>query len=404
MIFWGCQPQPRVPENLKSDENLTKVSNVLALADMNAVGFEWDRVTDPHVAGFLIYRGEPGGKLDRVGAVGNRFSTHYVDTQNLLPGRDYLYRISLYTVDGRESIPSANVAVKTRPLPPAISFVQSVPGLPRMSKIIFRPHPDERITGYVFERRTAKAPQWRTIGKLQGRLHAEFFDTGLEDGMEYEYRIIAHTHDGLQTEPSDIVITVTKPLPPAPANLNATQDKPKSITLSWERLSNDDNGTYRLYASRYEKLGYSAIADIKKANAATEKLNEDGAVRYYKISYIDKDGLESLLPEAAVRGQTLAKPAAPRIVKLVYENKKITLDWEAGDARNQTFTVRRVTVAGLIAKDEKVFKAQKQLSLTDSQVKPGITYQYTIEGIDEHGIASHPSDSARITIDASGTR
>lgn len=404
MIFWGCQPQPKVPENLKTDENLTVVSNVLAIAEINSVGFEWDRVTDPHVAGFLIYRGEPGNKLDRIGAVGNRFATHYVDTKNLLPGRDYLYRISLYTVDGRESVPSDNVTVKTRPLPPPVSFVQSVPGLPRMSKIIFRPHPNERIGGYIFERRTAKAPQWRVVGKLEGRLHAEFFDTGLEDNTEYEYRVIARTFDGLETEPSDIVITVTKPLPPAPTGLTATTDQPKTITLTWNRLNADENGSYRLYASRYEKIGYSVIATLKNTNGATEKLSEDGAVRFYKLSYMDKDGLESLLPDTPVRGQTLGRPEAPRITKLAYENGRIALEWEAGDARNQRFTVRRVTVSGLISKDEKLFAVASGQKHTDTQAQPGVTYQYAVEGIDAHGIASRPSDSARITIDATGTR
>ena len=404
IIFWGCQPQPRVPENLKPDENLTVVSNVLALADMNAVGFEWDRVTDPHVAGFLIYRGEPGNKLDRVGAVGNRYATHYVDAQNLLPGRDYLYRISLYTADGRESIPTKNVAVKTRPLPPPVSFVQSVPGLPRMSKIIFRPHPDDRVNGYLFERRTAKQPEWKNVGKLEGRLHAEFFDTGLEDNMEYEYRVIARTSAGLLTAPSDIVITATKPLPPAPAGLSATTDLPKSIKLNWNRLPNDQNGSYRLYSSRYEKLGYSVIATLKNVASATEKLPEDGATRFYKLSYVDKDGLESLLPDAPVRGQTLERPEAPRITKLAYENGRVTLQWEAADKRSERFTVRRVTVAGLITKDEKQFSAKGALSYTDTTAKPGLSYQYTVEAIDTHGIVSQPSDSARITIDATGTR
>lgn len=399
-LFLGCAKSPNVPENLVSDKNLPVLSDIAHISDINSVGFEWESIKNPSVMGFLIYRGKPNEKLDRVGAVDNRFATHYIDNAGLEANTDYIYRFSLYTKDGRESVPSNNVAVRTKPLPEPVSFIETVPNLPRMSKIIFRPHPSERIDGYIIERRVAGEEKWQVAGKLNGRLHAEFFDANLKDHTEYNYRVIAKTHDGLQLLPSDIVISITKALPVGVQNLIATNDLPKQIEIKWDKHPNDGNGSYNLYSSSYEKIGYNLVGNFK-TNGAVEKLAEDGAVRYYKVSFLDSDSLESELPANAVKGATLGKPNPPKITKIAYENGKVTLAWESADQRNTQFVIKRVTVAGIIKKDEKRSKSQ-QLVFEDKDAKAGVTYQYTVIGIDQNAIESNESESARITIDSSG--
>lgn len=403
-MLLGCAAtSPKVPENLTVDKSLPMLTGVEHISDINSVAFEWSNVKDPTIAGYIIYRGVPNNKLDRIAVVDNRFSTHFVDTKDLEPNQNYIYRFSLYTADGRESEATNNIAVKTKPMPEPVSFIVSVPNLPRMSKIIFRPHPSERIAGYIIERRESKDSGWKKVGELKGRLNAEFFDKDLKDNTEYEYRVIAKTHDGLLTAPSAIVITVTKPLPPMIANLNATSNLPKRIEIKWDRVANDQNGSYNLYASSYEKFGFSLLSNLK-TNGVVEKMDSDGTTRYYKVTYIDADGLESPLQEKAVQGSTLGKPNAPQITKIAYENGRINLAWQNSDLRNIRFIVKKSTVSGVLKRDQKTFEIKGgESAFVDNDAKAGVTYQYTVTGVDSNGIESIESESARVTVDSSGT-
>jgi fibronectin type 3 domain-containing protein len=399
MLFWGCA-EP-IPSDLTRDVSLKAPNEPRVLIDMNTVAFEWDRLDDPIVEGYILYRGQPEENLSRIGGVPNRFASHYTDTDSLTPETVYIYRLSYYTIDGRESPPSPNVRAQTLPTPSPVSFIRSVPGLPRMGKLVFRPHPSERISHYTIQRRDQRDRQWREVGRLQGRLHAEFIDYDLADDMEYEYRIIAHTHDGLSTAPSDIVITATRPLPPAPQGLSATRDLPRSIQLNWQRLDGDEPGHYRLYASNHPGRGFNKIAELEAVSGATETLERDGQKRYYKITFVDRDGLESPLPQQAIEGQSLPKPQPPRLTGLTHEDGGVSIRWESRDARNERFEVVRHRVSGPLLRDETRFKSDAS-PLLDRSVEPGVTYQYEVLGIDTHGIRSEPSGVMRTTIEDSG--
>jgi fibronectin type 3 domain-containing protein len=294
-----------VPSDLIRDEKLAVVVSVLPMSDRNAIALEWEAIDDPNITAFLIYRGEPGLNLTRIGVTMNRFTTHYLDTTQLQDAYQYVYRVSYFTKDGRESVASANIAASTLNKLEPISWIQGVSRLPRMGKIIFRPHQNERVNGYIIERRDKQHPEWKTAGTLRGRLHAEFIDVGLEDNTEYEYRVIARSFDGLKSEPSAIVITATKQLPKAVTALTASVDRRGVIMLKWRRLPNDSAGFYRIYASDSQTRGFDAIAELKATNSAKETIDKDGTVRFYKITYVDEDGLESPISDKAVQGATL---------------------------------------------------------------------------------------------------
>ncbi|MDR2033445.1 MAG: hypothetical protein LBP89_02300 [Helicobacteraceae bacterium] len=304
-IFLGCNPQPKVPDTLKTDPKLKAIARLDVMPDRSAIGLEWEGLDDYNIAGYLIYRAAPNAKLTRIGATANRFSNHYID-DDIEQDRQYIYSVSYYTKDGRESRQFV-IPASTLPLPEPVSWVSSGNILPRKAKIIFRPHSNERINGYIIERRDKKQTTWRVVGKLEGRLHAEYIDENLDDGAEYEYRIIAVSFDDLKSRPSEIVITATKPLPPQVTGLSASTGLRGKIELKWRRVKDDAGGTYRIYASNSADGGFSQIAELT-ANLATETINADGAERFYKITFVDYDGLESPLSAKAVRGATLPPP------------------------------------------------------------------------------------------------
>jgi fibronectin type 3 domain-containing protein len=281
------------------------------LSDRTAIGLEWEGVDDPNIVGYIVYRGETGSPLVRVGATRNRFSNHFLDVSDIKQGRQYIYAVSYFVKDGRESAKSAAIAAATLPQPEPISWLASGNVLPRKAKVIFRPHSNERISGYVIERRDDKRGEWRVVDRLEGRLHAEFIDQDLADGAEYEYRIISVSFDNLRSRPSDAIVAATKPLPPIVTGLTATTRLRGKIDLKWNRAREDARGAYRIYASNSADGGFSSIAEVKPTSAASESIAQEGADRFYKITFVDPDGLESPLQQRAVRGATPA-PIAPK--------------------------------------------------------------------------------------------
>ncbi|MDR2639469.1 MAG: hypothetical protein LBC09_06520 [Helicobacteraceae bacterium] len=313
-LLLGCVPQPTIPTTLKTDSKLKAPPRLEALSDRTAIGLEWEGADDPNIVGYIVYRGETGAPLVRAGGTYNRFSNHFLDDGDIKQGKQYIYAVSYYTKDGRESPKSPAIAASTLPLPEPISWLASGNILPRKAKVIFRPHSNERINGYIFERRDGKRSDWRVVGKLNGRLHAEFIDENLADGAEYEYRVVSVSFDDLRSRPSEAIITATKPLPPIVTGISATTRIRGKIDIKWNRVKEDANGVYRLYASSSADGGFSPIAELKPVSSASETIEQEGAERFYKVTFVDPDGLESPLQQKAVRGATPAplQPNAPK--------------------------------------------------------------------------------------------
>ncbi|MDR0665544.1 MAG: hypothetical protein LBF86_08525 [Helicobacteraceae bacterium] len=310
-LLLGCVRQPTIPSDLKLDLKLKGPPRLEALSDRTAIGLEWEGIDDYNVAGYIVYRGEGGSPFTRVGSASNRFSNHFLDDNDIKQGRSYIYAVSYYTRDGRESVKSAAIAASALPIPEPISWLASGNILPRKAKVIFRPHSNERISSYIIERRDSRRGEWRVVGKLQGRLHAEFIDENLADGAEYEYRVVSVSFDELRSRPSEAIVTATKPLPPVLTGVSASTKIRGKIEVKWNRAKEDAGGVYRVYASNSENGGFSVVAEIKPTSSASETIEKEGTIRFYKVTFVDPDGLESPLQRKAIRGATPAPIAPP---------------------------------------------------------------------------------------------
>jgi len=188
----------------KTDPTLKTLTKVRALPVQSAVGFEWDKIEDYRVHGVNIYRTTPNTgdmKFDRVGSVGNRYATHFVDT-HVDPNKTYLYTFTTYSL-GRESKHGSVLKVQTRPPLNGVAFVQAYKVAPRVVKLLWAPHANKSINRYVIERSTNGAP-WKYLTQIDGQLVAEYIDTFVQPGNSYNYRIIAKSYNNILTRPSQI--------------------------------------------------------------------------------------------------------------------------------------------------------------------------------------------------------
>ncbi|RXJ77942.1 hypothetical protein CRV03_02930 [Arcobacter sp. F155] len=393
LLLSGCSlknfdnTKPKINETLEVVDS----ASIRTLPDINAIAFEWRKVDDPRVTGYHFYRAnlqKDGAKLKLIDTVENRYTTHYVD-EDVEPSTKYVYKISSATATEFESRTTNDYVVSTLPLMEGVSFIQAISNLPRQIKIVWRPHNSERIESYEVQRKTPATSKWEEIETLDGRLQAEYIDLNLEDNVVYHYRVIGKTFDGLETMPSALVKAQTKPLPAGILSLKATTNLPRKIALTWEPSKSNDVVKYNVYRSTDDQRGFDVI---KTVNAKTlnyeDFVNEDGKVYFYKVSSIDKDGLESNLNVNSVMGVTLNKLRKPVMTLAQIQGAKAILNWQAGDDRAVSYTVYKTIKEGFFKDKTIKYQDITALRFEDKDIVRGVQYSYAIQAVDKNGIHS----------------
>ena len=156
LTFSGCSSDIKGLTVYGKDPTLPSLGTVRTLPMMSSVGFEWDTIKDERVRGINVYRKLPDAKdpeereFHRVGSIGNRYATHFVDT-HVKPDRRYVYKFTtLYF--GKESSPGTIVEVETKPTFAPVSFLKAYKVGPTAVKLLWRPHPSDKINAYIIER------------------------------------------------------------------------------------------------------------------------------------------------------------------------------------------------------------------------------------------------------------
>ena len=394
MMLSGCglQPQPSKP---KIDLSLPTVTKIRTLSDIKSIALEWSPVYDERVQGYYLYRGK-GSKLKRIAKIEDRYSSHYLDT-DLTPDTIYEYRLSTYDKMGKESKASPVAKAKTLPIPESVSFLEAIDHLPREVKLIWRPHPFQRVEWYIIERSEPANEKWQQRATLKGRLNAEYIDKDLKDNHIYYYRVRVKTCDGILSKPSKTVKANTKPRPSIVRGLTATKNLPKKIIVRWQPNPEPDIDHYNVYKSIFE-IGPYIVAAKTKRTEYVDLIDEDGAKRYYKVTAVDSDGLESFKQDVPVVGQTLPKPLPPVIDEQRFENGTLYLRWESPDGRAVKYIVKKIEKEGFLKENVYTFTNIRSTIFTDAGLKPGVKYIYTVIAVDKYGIESKPSKEIVIKV------
>ncbi|RAZ61025.1 fibronectin type III domain-containing protein [Campylobacter hyointestinalis] len=385
-LISGCAPS----SPSKVNPNLPTINSLKTISDMTQIAFEWTPINDESVNGYYLYRSNPNdnNKMGMVAKIKDRFSTHYVDT-GLAPSTEYIYDLRTYDKNGNVSNAGQGVVATTAKLIESVSFAQAIYGLPNRVKILWRPHPDARVASYLIERNDISSDKWYQIATITGRLNAEYIDDGLDPNHNYRYRIFVRTVDGITSAPSQVISAQTKALPNLVTNVSATTNLPKKITLTWDPNTNDDFSHFVVYRSSNKIFPLMKLAETT-ATEYTDLINENGAQMYYKVTAIDKDGLESPKQQNDVVGSTLTSPKAPYITDANFNGLSIYLSWNSGsDFRSVKYTILKSGPSG-----DEVLQDITSNEYSDSNIQMGGKYIYKIIGVDEYGINSDASKQA----------
>jgi len=400
LILNGCVASPTPPEELKIDSSLpmVKLTQNGLIVDMKTVAFEWTSVKDPRVQGVYVYKEsftpENGSQFEYYATIPSRFQTHYLD-KNVEPDSRYNYRFRTFSKDAH-GVESKTVPVNTLPVLSSVSWIHSITGMPRSAKIIWRPHTNERVNSYIIERKTLEEEEWKKIDTIMGRLNAEYIDAELDDNYVYIYRIRAVTFDDIVSTPSEGVKVVTKALPRAVVNIKTTNNLAKKIQISWDASTQEDFELYHVYKSKNMDGGYELIAKLHNSNSFIDNIDEDGKSYFYRVSVIDKDGLESEHEKNSIHGMTLPKPSAPGIVEAKLTKLTIELIWSKADPRARSFIVEKSETKGWFDKTSETYEGITSQHFSDKNILPNSKYLYTVYSVDKDGVKSEPSIEVKI--------
>ena len=389
--------KPKIDNTIEVVDN----SSIRSIADINAIAFEWKKVEDARVSGYNFYRantqkGEK--KLKLIKTIDNKNTTHFLD-KNVDANTKYVYKISSATNGEVESRTTQDYYVTTLANLAPISFVHTVTNLPRQIKITWRPHLSQKVNSYIIERSDPINKKWIPIKTVEGRLQAEYIDKPLGDNKVYSYRVIAKTFDGIKSSSSKIIKAKTKPLPFPVTSLKVTDDQPKAIILTWEHSKNSDITKYNIYRSSFVSFGFSKIQEVNAQTFKfTNKINEDGKKYFYKVSAIDKDGLESILDLPARLGTTLEKPEKPTITLAQIQGGKAILNWITQDDRAVSFTIYKTEKESFFKYKTTKFTNISDLRFQDENIVRGLEYKYSVQAIDKFGLISDKTDTTQLVL------
>ncbi len=393
-------PQP-APQTFDQSLEVMDASLIRTIPDMTSVAFEWGRHENTSVVGYNLYRSnlqKDGDKLVKVATIKNRFVTHYVDTK-LEPNTKYLYAMTAIKEDGKESQPSKSVMVQTQPLLESVSYIVAISNMPKQIKILWRPHQSERIKEYIIERTDNSTSKWKEIEKISGRLNVEYIDTGLGSNEIYMYRIKSITFDNIVSKPSEIARANTKPLPEDIKNLYATKDLPRRIDIRWEPSNTNDVVSYKIYVANNVDGHYSELATVSASTLNySHMVSNDGEVKFYKVSSIDKDNLESAMNLTPTMGSTLTKPTRPVITLAQIQGEKAIINWIAGDNRAKSYNIYKTTKTGFFSKKVEKIDNIQGLRFEDRDIVRGVEYQYSIQAVDEYGLHSEQTKETSLIL------
>ncbi len=402
LILSGCAGTPTPKAEPIIDESLptVKLTKNGTKSDINAIALEWGSISDPRVRGVYVFKGSLGEKetqeIAYFDTVKSRFTTHYLDTK-IKPETEYTYQFKVYSEDA-EGMMSPTTTISSLPVMDSVTWIHAVQNMPRSAKIIWRPHSNEKVNGYRIQRRTLEAKEWTDVVIVDGRLSAEYIDMELKDKFTYIYRIRALTYDRLTSNPSKEVKVVTKPLPASIENIQATKKLPRKIEITWDKSQTKDLSVYRIYRSTNIDGSYEMLSELND-NGYVDNIEEDAKVYFYKVSVVDKDGLESKYDEESAQGATLVKPMAPDLVEAKLVKEEVKISWTQSDKRVKTHVVSKRYKKSLFDEATEEFEDIKGLEFIDPEIAADKTYYYIVYSVDENGIKSEPSIEVQLKTD-----
>ncbi len=375
--------------------------NVFADPHEMGITITWDKVDDPEIGGYFIYRSlDPDSNYQKITEALLPYDTGwYVDKSATASDRVF-YRVSAVDRSGNESPQSARALSLYEnyvvPLPPQeVRVTHADNGV----KIIWRRNEEPDLQGYYVFRADSYGGELTQISPLIPPDTVTYVDTSryLSPRGEYWYLLQAVNHTGLTSH-------FSVPIAISPSG----SEQPEPVLAFWGYYDNgaarlfwrtsDDNmvAGYNIYRTgQSDSLNWINLTANPLARMVSEF--KDTTIspnsRYsYRITSINHDGTESGRSHTVEFGTFETVAPAPGGLRVTSANNQPQLLWDQPQlAEISGYRVyrRQDNTETTLLTAQPVATASAQF--TDTSAKRGVKYYYSIASVDTWGRESERS-------------
>ena len=326
----------------------------------------------------------------------------FTDT-GLLDLETYHYKISGVMKNGLTGQPAGPFEITTAGPPPMVEEFAAQSEIIREVPLTWIPLRDPHLKGYrIFRRRgTGKWTEVKTLNKPVASSHT---DTRLDDGVTYEYRIIAFNKANVEGPPSKT--TATTKWPPSPVSrLQAGSHQPRQVPLTWEPVLEAEVKDYVIYRAGGESGPWKEIAKVAGRESGdyldrgtggfwrSGATLKDRTEYFYKIRVRNVVDVES---EDSPVVSAVTKPVPAAVAGLEagqFEVKQVSLRWQRNPEPDiDHYEVFRGNKPGS-EKTDLGDVPSSQTGFVDEGLKDGTNYHYKVRAVDSDGLIGRYSPS-----------
>ncbi len=280
---------PSQVTGLKAESNLPR-----------QVKLSWTPLNEPEVKEYVIYRStEKSSGFKRIKVIEGKEQAQYLDegegegffsaAASLGDHTTYYYKIqavNVVNVPGQESRVASAV---TKPAPVAVKGLALSQNKVKKVSVKWKPNPERDIEKYEIFRGDNINSVEDKIKSVSG-LATGYVDEDLEDGKSYYYKIRAVDKDGLNSEFSKAVLSITKPIPTKPIGLVGKR-KAGSIVIKWQDNPERDIAKYEIHQKGF--FMFSKSGESLSPSYIFKGEMKPGNTLSFRIIAVDETGLVS---------------------------------------------------------------------------------------------------------------
>lgn len=368
------------------DPNPGKITLRSATAGDQSILVSW--TPDAHASTYRVYRRIDGGSWWRIAE--NVTGSYYKDT-DVEPGVTYYYTVE--GVNGAYRSPTKDETGVSATIPIKSPDDVTLTGATADSSGITVTWQTARYAKtYVVYRKSAGMKKWEKLDSFA--TGTSYKDTAVVPGATYTYTVRGLAADGktLSAGYDHTGVTAVASKEPENVTLTSARITGSGITVTWQPALNAK--TYTVYR-KTAGTGWSVIAKGVTATSYTDNTTAAGETYTYTVRGRTADGLQSKGFDKNGVTATVPKTADDVVLTAArISGQKIVVTWQPADGACSYMVYRKVTGT---KKWTAIAKNVKGTSYTDSTVKAGVSYTYTVRGRGGDGVLSRHYDGVGVT-------
>lgn len=404
----------RVQGAAGATSRLSPLDEVQAAPGNAVVNLRWQ--PDPLYSAYHVYRSDSkSGKFVRV----NQAPVVVLETEfqgqllvpdvlfqdeGVIAGQAYRYKVTGVNAFAQESAPSQPVSVTLRDVqPPATPAAPQTAVRRDTVALHWPPNQDADLAGYYVYRSPGGPDRMQRV-TASPSTKPYFVEIGLPERSTWYYAISAVDRSGNESPLSAaVLVDILDLTPPKPPHNITVETDTGRVVLRWEPNTEGDILGYHVYKatrdSTDEYFFQTTLKPLRRPEFIDEVPKGADYPFYYRIVAVDSlFNFSDFSPMVTALIPDIVPPIAPTWQPFKVRENHIELSWVRNPEAD--ITGYRLYRRPAAEQDWQAMTAEQippqHSSFKDTTARPGVTYEYVLEAVDDAGNVSPRSEPLRV--------